>query len=501
MSDPVQTHTEMNQLQEQVATLEQLLVTYEQSAVEQNRQLQAAMSAMQTHTNQLQHAESTLGTLQAILGGMGEAVFVADSLGKPLFVNPAASQILGLDLAAPDLYKWVETCQVCLPDAVTPYTWAQFPLSLALSGVTVDSAEMFVATPATATAARWLSANAGPLKDADGVLMGGIVAFRDATQRKHNEAALLQSKTQLEQQAQQLEMTLSELKQAQLRLVQAEKMAGLERVVAGIAHEINNPVNFIVGNLIHAERYFHDMLALIALYQRHFPETPEAVADFIEEIDLSYVRSDCDSLLQSMQNGAERIEKVVQSLRNFSRLDEATVKTVDLHEGLDNALMILGKEIQRSTHRDAIAVVRDYGDLPQVQCFAAQLNQVFLHILDNAIHALDSQRLLPQQSERPSQRTESPTIWISTSLLESDRIRVDIVNNGPAIPDAVRNRLFDPFFTTKSVGEGTGMGLSISYQIVVDQHRGSLECLSRPEQVTFRIEIPCRILMAQAERH
>ena len=257
------------------------------------------MSAMQTHTNQLQHAESTLGTLQAILGGMGEAVVVADSLGKPLFVNPAASQILGLDLAAPDLYKWVETCQVCLPDAVTPYTWAQFPLSLALSGVTVDSAEMFVATPATATAARWLSANAGPLKDADGVLMGGIVAFRDATQRKHNEAALLQSKTQLEQQAQQLEMTLSELKLAQLRLVQAEKMAGLERVVAGIAHEINNPVHFIYGNLRPANDYFKDFIGLVDHYQESYPTPTQELQEHLDELEMEFLSEDAFKLLDS----------------------------------------------------------------------------------------------------------------------------------------------------------------------------------------------------------
>ena len=490
MKDADQLQAEVNQLNAKVATLEELLTVYEQSAVAQTERLQTAMQRLRDRANRLEHAEATLQTLQSILDSMGEAVVVVDSHGQPLFVNPAAMKILGLDPAAPNLKDWLETCNVCLPDQVTPYPWAEFPLNQALSGHTVDSVEMFIGLPKTATTAFWLSANAGPLYDPDGEIFGGVVAFRDATQRKRNEAALRQSKEAFKSQAQQLETALSELRQAQTRLVQSEKMAGLEQLVAGIAHEVNNPVNFILGNISHAHHYLQDILDLLLLYQQHFPQVPKPIETQIREIDLPYLTADFPKLLQSMESGANRINQIVQSLRNFSRLDEATVKTVDVHEGLDNTVMILSNRLQASRSSAAIQVIREYQQLPKVACLAGQINQVFLHILDNAIDALTPQRALQAVGQDAADVVISPIIWIRTALLATERVRIEIANNGPPIPDQVRNRIFDPFFTTKPVGKGTGMGMSISYQVVVEQHQGSLECISDVQGVTFLIELP-----------
>jgi signal transduction histidine kinase len=301
-----------------------------------------------------------------------------------------------------------------------------------------------------------------------------------------------------QQQAQQLEQALQELQQAQAQMVQSEKMSSLGQLVAGVAHEINNPVNFIYGNLTYANEYTQDLLNLLNLYQQHYPTPVTHIKTVADAIDIQFVMTDLPRLLASMKVGADRIQKIVASLRTFSRMDEAEFKAVNLHEGIDSTLMILQSRLKaqqlrsqgREYTRPTIEIVKAYGELPLVECYAGQLNQVFMNILSNAIDALDEadgQREAVVLEQNPS------TIRIRTAIVTDDRVIIAIADNGPGIPEAARQRLFDPFFTTKPVGKGTGMGLSISYQIVTERHGGSLRCVSSPEAGTeFIIEIPLK---------
>ncbi len=295
--------------------------------------------------------------------------------------------------------------------------------------------------------------------------------------------------TQTLSKAKELEHALQELQRTQSRMVQSEKMSSLGQLVAGVAHEINNPVNFIYGNLGYANDYTQDLLGLVKLYQQHYPNPVAAVQTEADAIDVEFLIQDLPKLLQSMKVGADRIQKIVASLRTFSRMDEAEMKAVNIHEGIDSTLMILQSRLKPKGDRSDIEVVKDYGEMPLVECYAGQLNQVFMNILANSIDALEEARESLKSGRDDA--SFSPIIRILTERATGDRIIIRISDNGPGIPDPVQQRLFDPFFTTKPVGKGTGMGLSISYQIVTERHGGTLECLSEPGQGTeFKIEIP-----------
>ncbi|MFB2971661.1 PAS domain S-box protein [Aerosakkonema sp. BLCC-F183] len=285
-----------------------------------------------------------------------------------------------------------------------------------------------------------------------------------------------------------LEATLSELKSAQLQLIQSEKMSSLGQMVAGIAHEINNPVSFIYGNIDHASRYISDLLSLVELYAQHYPQPADAITDFEEDIDLDFLKLDLPKLLGSMKIGATRIQEIVRSLRTFSRLDEAEKKAIDLHEGLDSTLRLLEHRLSEKSGHPAIQVIKNYGNLPLAECYAGQLNQVFMNLLTNAIDAIEETY---QGRSYESIKANPGKITITTELKNSSRVIIKISDNGAGIPESVKKRLFDPFFTTKPVGKGTGLGLSISYQIVVERHSGELRCVSSPGKGTeFAIEIP-----------
>ena len=332
-------------------------------------------------------------------------------------------------------------------------------------------------------------ANATPL--ASTIIVGTLIifavawlsAFLDrklAAQISYSEE-LQASKTKLKQQTQTLSQTLSEVKSLQAQLIQSEKMSSIGQLVAGIAHEINNPVSFIHGNLEHIEAYTQDLLSLVKLYQRHYPQPAPDLEQALEDIDLDFLKKDLSKISVSMRSGTDRIRDVVLSLRNFSRMDEADLKSVDVHEGIESTLMILQHRLKGKGQASAIEVIRDYDELPLVDCYPSQLNQVFMNVLVNAVDAIEETK----HKDRVGQVT------IRTARIGTDWVEVAIADNGPGIPDSIKAQIFDPFFTTKPVGKGTGLGMSSSYQIVVERHRGKLTVFSDDGQGTeFSIQIP-----------
>lgn len=288
------------------------------------------------------------------------------------------------------------------------------------------------------------------------------------------------------QKAAELEAALQTLQKTQTQLVQTEKMSGLGQMVAGIAHEINNPVNFIYGNIPHINEYLTDLKTLLQLYREHHPVPASEVSDFIQEIDLDYLLEDLDKILQSFQLGSQRIRQIVTSLRTFSRLDEAEKKAVDLHEGIDSTLLILHHRFKAKPDRPEIEIVKHYADLPLIECYPSQLNQVLMNILGNGVDALEQEIVSGARADK----AEPPTITITTEQLH-DEVLICIRDNGPGISAKHQARLFDPFFTTKPIGKGTGLGLSISHQIVTERHGGRLIVDSNIGQGTeFQIYVP-----------
>ncbi|MEG4070653.1 response regulator [Microcoleus sp. Pol11C2] len=314
--------------------------------------------------------------------------------------------------------------------------------------------------------------------------------LHEVQQLKENQR-LRESEARAREEAQHLQNCMQDLQKTQAQLIQTAKMSSLGQVVAGIAHEINNPVNFIYGNISHVSDYIQDLLHLLHLYQQQYTPPSSEIQTEIEAIDLEFLIADLPAILASMKGGVDRIQKIVLSLRNFSRLDEAHIKPVDIHEGIKSSLMILQNRLHTRAGRPEIQVIEDYSALPLVECYAAEVNQVFINILSNAIDALKEYN---KQRSLEDIRACPLAITIRTFLLEEkSRVVIQILDNGPGMTAQVKDRIFEPFFTTKPVGEGTGLGLYISYQIVQEKHGGALKCFSEVGQGTeFWIEIPIR---------
>ncbi|MEM9265184.1 MAG: ATP-binding protein [Cyanobacteria bacterium P01_F01_bin.13] len=325
-------------------------------------------------------------------------------------------------------------------------------------------------------------------------------ALIDITERKQAETLLKQTNEALEDRVkqrtaelsranQELQYTIQRLRCAQGQLIHKEKMSSLGRLVAGLAHEINNPVSFVHCNLEPAQVYAQEMLLLLELYQQHYPQPVKSIQESLNSCDFDFIKNDFPRLLTSMEMGTERIRTIVNSLRNFSRLDEAAIKEVDIHRGIDNTLLLLNHRFREGKQ---IQLIKDYGNLPLITCFPEQLNQVFMNLLSNAIDALLDAEQTNLNGLNNSVNAE-PSITIRTRASNNFTL-VEISDNGPGIPKDVISRIFDPFFTTKPVGQGTGLGLSISHQIVVESHGGQISCISDiGEGATFRIQLPLEL--------
>ncbi|MBE9031549.1 PAS domain S-box protein, partial [filamentous cyanobacterium LEGE 11480] len=373
----------------------------------------------------------------------------------------------------------------------------------------------------------WLETNKVPLHDSNGEVIGILATYQDITQRQQSELALKALNQQLAQQATelaslhhnleqkvyerttelhatnhklkieiaerlaseaQLQQALHALQATQVKLIQQEKMSSLGQLVAGVTHEINNPVNFIYGNLKPIQGATDQLLRLINLYQKYYPQPEREIAHAIANIDLPFLQSDIYKILRSMETGTERIQSIIASLNNFSRLNEADLKLVSIHEGIDSALTLLHNRLRDDHPHCQIRIIKNYANIPDVECYAGQLNQVFMDILGNAIDAL-----VKQPRPISEDQVNYPSITISTEQATPKFVRVIIHDNGVGISAATQARMFDPFFTTKPIGKGTGLGLSISYTIIAEQHQGRMWCDSTLGHGTsLLIEIPLR---------
>jgi signal transduction histidine kinase len=319
--------------------------------------------------------------------------------------------------------------------------------------------------------------------------------FEEILARIQTQLTIRSLQAQLQTQNAQLQQALNDLQQTQSQLIQREKMASVGQLVAGVAHEINNPISFIAGNLAPASEYIHSLLNLITLYQQEYPNPSKSIQDAIDHIDLDFVMSDLQKLMGSLQTGVDRVRNVILALRSFSRLGESDIKPVDLHEGIDSVLLVLHHRLMGNGDRPVITVEKSYAQLPLVTCYASQINQVFLKLLENAIEALDTKYGKHQTDPNATPSTLPPTIHITTELATPTTVRIRVKDNGIGISDEAQQRLFTPFYTTKPVGQGTGLGLSTSYQIVVERHQGTLTCTSTPNEGSeFTLELPINVL-------
>jgi two-component system, NtrC family, sensor kinase len=312
----------------------------------------------------------------------------------------------------------------------------------------------------------------------------------EIAERKEIEAAMRHSEAALKEQTQELQATLQQLKQTQSHLIQTEKMSSIGQLVAGVAHEINNPVNFIHGNLSYLDQYTSGLLELLELYQASNIEPLPTIQEKLEELDLEFLSADISKILQSMRIGTERIRDIVLSLRNFSRLDESEFKKADIHAGIDSTLTILQHRLRATSNRPEIQIVKNYEKLPSIECCPGQLNQVFMNIISNGIDAIEES---DRQKCPKADLTQTGEISITTEVIEGDRIKIRVADNGIGISETIQSRLFDPFFTTKPVGKGTGLGLAVAHQIIVEKHRGTIEVNSRLGAGTeFAIALPIK---------
>lgn len=440
--------------------------------------------------------KQTQAFLESILENIPVGVYIKDAQNLNfVFWNKASEEVFGLQREAAIGKNEYEFLPPELAD-----TFIEKDRKALTQGEMLDIPEQHIHTSDRGW--RILHTRKVPIADETGSPQYLLGISEDISDRKRNEEALQRSEAEktaliasLQEKTQHLETTLRELQRAQTQLVQSEKMSSLGLLVAGVAHEINNPVNFIYGNLIHADEYIEQILELVQLYQQYYPKPAPEIAAHVEAIDLEFITEDLPMLLASMKLGTERIREIVRSLRIFSRIEESQMKPVNIHEGIDSTLLILHNRLKAKPNRREIKIIKEFGNLPQVECYASKLNQVFMNLIGNAIDALEENSEVTNLGSEPflnqSEATPIPTIQIRTSVVNNDSVAIAISDNGCGMTPEVKAHLFDPFFTTKPVGSGTGLGLAISHQIIVEKHGGHLTCVSEIGKGSeFLIHIP-----------
>lgn len=409
-------------------------------------------------------------------------IFHATSDGQYLQVNSALAILLGYESSV-QLLKSLEEENSSL--YVNPNRHSEFWQQLKAEGsVSNFESEVYRRDGSSV----WISETVNGVYDEENNFLyyEGFVSEIGDRHLTHSSSEDLTAK--LQAQEDQIKTLLTQLEQTKSQLIHSEKMSSLGQLVAGIAHEINNPVNFVCGNITPASDYAADLIHLLNLYAQYYPEPEAEIEEEIEAIDLEFLIEDLPKTLSSMKVGADRIQHIVQSLRNFSRCDDAQMKPIDIHEEIDSTLLILQHRLKPKGEILGINILKDYGDLPPVECYGGLMNQVFMNLIANAIDALETMRF--------SSNSDGliPTIRIQTDVVDNSQVRIRIADNGSGMPESVKSQIFQPFFTTKAVGKGTGLGLSISHEIIKDKHSGTLACVSAPEQGTeFTLTIPIHL--------
>ena len=442
--------------------------------------------------------------MEIALSTIEECIVWTNAVGKIKWCNASFEQLLG----RPRLFLLEQSALACLPlwAGGQPIAEDAHPVTIAQTTGAHDKRdfEFRNGDRAIVLEIAWsfveIDTSSSPQDDTSSVVLvlRDVTQQRQALQRQKQIEAFLEEQVacrtrelqeaneKLHRETIQLRELLAELKRTQSQLFQAEKMSSLGQLVAGIAHEINNPVSFIYGNLDYMQSHANDLLDFVDLHETHYPEPPLAIVEKATEIDLDFLRADLPKLVASMKVGADRIRHIVLSLRTFSRMDEAVSKEADLHAGLDSTLLILQHRLKAIPGRGEIEVRRDFGELPLVECCPGELNQVFMNVLSNAIDAIEDRI---EHSFLTESEPHRGCITIQTAN-EAGWIAVRIADNGSGVSDRVRDKIFNPFFTTKPAGKGTGLGMSICHQIVVEKHAGRLECRSQPDGTEFAIHIP-----------